>query len=116
VGRDAAASRDIAERSFLRALTREKALRVGSCVNSSARPDAAHTCHFEIKCIQNGRATLLRDCEDTLNHAREAAAYKAKVLGFENLFELEAGENFSDMTQDGVYLTTVRTETLSQPL
>jgi hypothetical protein len=51
-----------------------------------------------------------------LNEAREAAIYKARALGFENFFELEAGENFSDMTQDGVYLTTVQTETVARAI
>jgi hypothetical protein len=80
------------------------------------RPPWSVRTHFEIRCVQNGRATLLRDCEDTLNLAREAATYKARALGFKNFFELDAGENFADATADGVYLVTVRTETVAQPL
>jgi hypothetical protein len=60
--------------------------------------------------------TLMRDCEDTLNLAREAATYKARALGYENFFELDAGENFSDLTQDGIYLLTVQTEFVAQPI
>lgn len=72
--------------------------------------------HYEIRCVQNGGATLLRDCETTLNEAREAAMYKARALGFENFFDLEAGESFADATADGIYLLTVQTEFVAQPL
>jgi hypothetical protein len=74
--------------------------------------------HYEIRCIKDGRVTLMRDCEDTLNLAREAADYKARALGAENFFELEPGENFDDEATraDGVYLTTVRTETVARAI
>jgi hypothetical protein len=69
-----------------------------------------------IRCVQNGRATLLRDFEDTLNLAREAATYKARALGFKNFFELDPGESFDDAREDGVYLVTVRTETVARAI
>jgi hypothetical protein len=40
-----------------------------------------------------------------LNEAREAAEWKCRALGFEN-----------DATADGVYIVTVQTEMLAQPL
>jgi hypothetical protein len=51
-----------------------------------------------------------------LNQARAVATLKARALGFENFFELGAHENFSDQVADGVYLTKIRTETVSRPL
>ena len=72
--------------------------------------------HYEIKVIQDGRPTPLRERHDTLNLAREAATYKAKLIGTETFFELDPGENFSDATADGVYLVTVRTETVARAI
>ena len=72
--------------------------------------------HYEIRCVQHGRATPLRDCEDTLNQAREAAEWKCRALGFENFFELDPGESFADATADGIYLTMVQVEYIAQPL
>jgi hypothetical protein len=66
--------------------------------------------HFEIRCIKDGRPTPLADQADTLNQAREHAAYKARVLGFEKFLELDPVEKFSDATADGVYIVTVQTE------
>jgi hypothetical protein len=73
--------------------------------------------HYEIRSVQNGRATLLRDCEDTLNQAREAAEWKCRALGFEKCFELDAGESFADaMSQDGIYIVAVQTETFARAI
>ncbi len=71
---------------------------------------------YEIRCIQNGRVTLMRDCEDTLNLAREAAEWKCRALGFKTFFELDAGESFADATADGVYVGAVRTETVARAI
>jgi hypothetical protein len=65
--------------------------------------------------ILDGRATPLAEHADTLNEARERAIFKARALGWPNFFELDAGENLSDMKQDGVYLLEVKTETVAQP-
>ncbi len=59
---------------------------------------------------------MLQDTFDSLKEAREGATYKARALGFENFFELNAGENFADATADGVYLVTVRTETVARAI
>jgi hypothetical protein len=72
--------------------------------------------HFEIRGVQNGRPTPLADRADTLNQAREAAEWKCRALGFKNFFELDPGENFADATADGIYLVTVKTEFVAQPL
>jgi hypothetical protein len=72
--------------------------------------------HYEIRCIVDGRATPLADHADTLNQAREAAEWKCRALGIEKFFELDAGESFADATADGVYLVTVRTETVARAI
>jgi len=72
--------------------------------------------HFEIRCIKDGRPTHLADQVDTLNQAREHAAYKARVLGFEKFFELDPVEKFSDATADGVYIVTVQTEMVARAI
>jgi hypothetical protein len=80
------------------------------------RPPRCIRTHYEIRCIQDGRVTLMRDCEDTLNLAREAATYKARALGYENFFELDPVEKFSDATADGVYIVTVQTEMVARAI
>ena len=64
----------------------------------------------------HGRPTQLRAREDTLKQARNAAERQCRVLGAENFFELDAGENFAEATADGVYLVTVRTETVARAI
>jgi hypothetical protein len=39
-----------------------------------------------------------------------------RVLGHEKFFELDAGESFSDVTQDGVYVVAVETKTIAQAI
>jgi hypothetical protein len=73
--------------------------------------------HFELRCLQNGQPTPLRERQDTLNLARASATTLARSLGFENFFELEPGESFTnEALADGVYLTTVRTETVARAI
>jgi hypothetical protein len=51
-----------------------------------------------------------------LKQARNAAERQCRVLGFENFFELEPGESFTEALADGVYLVTVRTETVARAI
>jgi len=74
------------------------------------RPPRCIKTHYEIRCIQNGRATPLHDGAETLNEARERATDKAKALHHESYFELEKGQEFADHEADGVYLCTIKTE------
>ncbi len=78
-------------------------------------PKVTRTC-YEIRTIKDGRPTQLRAREDTLKQARNAAERQCRVLGAENFFELDAGENFAEATADGVYLVTVRTETVARAI
>jgi hypothetical protein len=72
--------------------------------------------HYEIRCVKNGKPTPLAEHADTLNQAREAAEWKCRALGFEKYFELDPGESFSDVTEDGVYLVEVKTTSVSRPV
>ena len=72
--------------------------------------------HYELRCIVNGRATQSRDCHGTLREARVAAERLCRASGAETFCELETHENFADVKQDGIYLTTVRVEINSRPL
>lgn len=56
--------------------------------------------HFEIRCRVDGKPTPLCDRAETLNAARERAAW---VLGFENFFERDPGESFAEAMADGIY-------------
>jgi hypothetical protein len=73
--------------------------------------------HFEIRCLKDGKPTPLKDRAETLNEAREAAEWKCRALGFKNFFELDAGESFADaMSQDGIYIVAVQTETVARAI
>jgi hypothetical protein len=64
--------------------------------------------YFELRCVKDGKPTPLADRAETLNEARELAEWNCRALG--EFFELYAGERFTDVTADGVYLLEVKTE------
>jgi hypothetical protein len=55
------------------------------------------------------KSTKIKERCETLNQAQEAAADKARALGFPEYFVLEPPEKLEDQKSDGVYLVTVQT-------
>ncbi len=79
------------------------------------RPPRCIKTHYEIRCIKNGRATPLHDAAETLNEARERAAYKTRALALTEYFEADPAE-FAAASQDGVYIVACQTETMATPI
>jgi hypothetical protein len=78
-------------------------------------PRITRTC-YELRAIKGGKVTLLQERFDALSQAKTAATVRAYAMGFADYYELKRGESFADMERDGVYLTTVRIETVARPI